>query len=146
MIVIILVSIIVFIPVIGEIFFDKWRWAKGKDDKPLSTYLRSAAFIVLAIPMAFMQGEVFWLAYLISIVFLFFNHLMFFNLTLNIARPNVKWNYRKEGEWLTEHIPNIWLELAGKWVLYYCGWAAYFHWDWVCCGAYPLTFFEYFKY
>jgi hypothetical protein len=135
--------IVSILPIIGEVIFDKHRWMEGKDDKPLSTYLRVATFMVLALLFGYLSEFGFWIGAFTGGLFLFGIHYMFFNTVLNISRPNIKWNYRKEGEFLTQFPWTI--EVAVRmWVLYVT-WASYFHWDWVL-GDYPQTLIEYFKF
>ena len=132
------------LPVFLEIKFDQWRWSQGKDDKPLSTYLRILVIVELAFITGFMLPGNYWVISLFAGVFYYVTHLLLFNYGLNIIRPDVKLGYRKKGEFWTERSP--WYgELFVKLIFYWVGWVLLFHSDWVS-GNYPDTLIEFFMF
>ena len=137
--------LIPFLPVVGEIAFDHWRWKNGKDDKPLSTYLRVVAFVFLAIGMAFIVGVGnAWVVLITAGIFLFATHLLFFDYSLNVTRKGKHIFYHADGElW---NVAPWYGELFIKLVVYWSAWVAFFHWNWVCCGEYPTKLIEYFMF
>jgi len=143
-----LILLILMIPIPLEIWYDRYCWRTGRDDKPASTTLRVLAFILLSFLATFMlQGLGFdWttLAYLITGGLAGFGlHFLLFNYSLNAARKGVKISFRKEGELLT---PLWWVYELGirMWVAYVTV-LAFFHWEWVAVGVPQGTkLYEYF--
>jgi len=140
-----LIILIALIPVFAEITFDKYRWKKGLNDKPLSTYLRVGVFIILSFVMAWLAPQDSYIRSLITGgLFLFGTHLLFFDWTLNMLRtPRMHLFYHSKKD-IWYHKPIIG-EILFKTVIAYSTWAAYFHWDWIQ-GYYPTTLIEYFKF
>lgn len=133
-----LIIVLMTLPVWLEIIFDKWRWSQGKDDKPISTWLRGILMVFMAATLHALDiGHMFQ-----SLVLLVATHLVLFNPSLNKAR-GLDFFYRKEGEiWTYLPIPVEW---GIKLLIYYSAWAIFFHWDWVQ-GNYPDRLIEFFMF
>ena len=139
------ILLIALIPVFAEIAFDKYRWKKGLNDKPLSTYLRVGVFIILSFVMAWLAPQDSYIRSLITGgLFLFGTHLLFFDWTLNMFRkPRMPlFHHSRKDIWYK--VP-FYGEVFIKAVVAYSFWAMYFHWDWIM-GNTPTKLIEYFKF
>ena len=127
-----------------EVRFDIWQWSRGKDDKPVSTWIRVFWFVVFAFITGFMLEGNYWLITLFAGIYFYVTHLLLFNYWLNLSRKGIKLSYRKDGEWWTDHTP--WYgELFAKLWFYWVGWILLFHLDWVA-GDYPDKLIEFFMF
>ena len=143
-----LILLILMLPIPLEIIYDRWCWKTGRDDKPSSTIMRVLAFILLSFVATYMlQGLGFnWttLAYLITGGLAGFGlHYLLFNYSLNVARPDKKISYRKEGELLT---PLFWaFELGLRLWVAYVAVLSFFKWEWIADSVPQGTkLYEYF--
>jgi hypothetical protein len=159
-----LIILITFIPVIAEIFFDKWRWSKGLDDKPISTYLRGILFIIIAVILGFIYKDTpFWHTCIAGLALVVTTHGVFFDNFLNFARnPRKPFFYhpaKKKGgifNMIFYHIASFWNMLANrvhwttevfvKFIWYYSVWTSFFHWEWVAYGNTPIKLLDYFNF
>ena len=87
MIDIILLSILAILIVTLEIIYDLGRWRKGKDDKPMSTYLRALSFIVAALIIQATVKD--WGHTLAGVLYLVGSFWLLFDTTINIVRRKV---------------------------------------------------------
>lgn len=79
-IIIIILSLVVIIA--AEIWYDHYRWRNNLDDKPSSTIMRVAAFLLFGV-MCWLLGVSGFLA---ATFLAFASHLFFFDNTLNVIR------------------------------------------------------------
>jgi hypothetical protein len=143
-----LILLILMLPIPLEIIFDLNMWKDGLNDKPISTILRVISFVGFSfVATAYLQGlSMDWttLAYLITGGLAGFGlHFLLFNYALNVARPDKKISYRKEGELLT---PLFWVyELALRLFTSWVTVLSFFKWEWIAVGVPQGTkFYEYF--
>ena len=125
------------LPVLAEVIFDKYRWSKGLDDKPISTYLRYGSFVLIAVIFDLVGLSSIYQAFILT----FATHLLFFNPIIHKVL-GYGWFYQKEGELWTKF---AYFEIPAKLIIYYSAWATYFHFDWLQ-GDYPARMFEFFMY
>jgi len=142
-----LVVLIALTPIWSEILFDHLRWYKGLDDKPLSTYLRVALFVILAFVITPLHPthDVWYIFNLLTAgLFLFGTHLLLFDFSLNLTRKGKGFFYHKEGEiWYgVPHVGELFIKAVVAWVF----WIGFFHWDWICCMGFPTRLIEYFQF
>lgn len=130
--------VIAMLPVVFEIIFDQTLWKSGVDDKPVSTYVRGAMILIIAILFQVFGINTWWQ----GAILLTGTHFMFFDYLLNVSRGK-KITYHSEREYLYKF---PWIgELFTKLVCFYSSWAIFFHLDWVY-GNYPDRFIEFFKF
>jgi hypothetical protein len=148
-----------FMPIPLEIAYDKYRWAEGKEDKPLSTYLRVGVFALIVIALAVMDVSDWWK----TLIFLTTTFGVFFDNILNLFRQPRKplfYHPAKKKKGIFNMATYYWetgwnmiangvhwsMEVFIKFIIYWTGWMVMFHWDWICCSAYPSDLIDYFKF
>jgi ribose/xylose/arabinose/galactoside ABC-type transport system permease subunit len=83
--------IVIVMPTISEgLWIDQAYWDAGKDDKPMSTYIRGLMMILLSVAIGLVyqeQNDVnFWLIFIPTFLVTFLTHVLFFAFLINYKK------------------------------------------------------------
>lgn len=117
------------LPVVAEVVIDKIMWKMGLSDKPLSTIVRGAMFIVLAISFDLSGLNSWWQ----TLIFVTTIHWLLFDYIINKARGS-KWYHIGTQDKLYERVRYYMTvpgELLFKIIIVMAGYGVYAHLDWI---------------
>lgn len=89
-----MIPILIAITIVAlEIYYDKKQWAKDKNDKPISTYLRLGCFVLYFVLTIIIQND--WIYALLALFLSASTFFLLFDSTLNVVR----WKVLPEPYW-----------------------------------------------
>jgi len=79
------ISILIALAIVtAEIIYDKWRWSQGKDDKPVSTWLRAGLIALYGIIIFIWTKDIIYASQCVAVIVSTF--FLTFDFSLNVVR------------------------------------------------------------